>query len=100
MKNSALIASLLASTAVAACGFQSKSEVLLPTAPSSANSSPSAGGGGSSSTSTPTSSSSSSPAPSSSSVFSGIWASSTPNGLPNIGSCSQLQWQITNLTST
>ena len=100
MKYSTLIASLLASTLISACGFQSKSEVLMPTAPSGANSSSSTGGGASSSTSSTSSSSSSTSASSSSSVFSGIWASSTPNGLPNIGSCSELQWQITNLTAT
>ena len=100
MKSSALIASLLASTLVAACGFQSKSERLMPTAPSGTNSSSITDGGGSASPSSPSSSSASTPAPSSSSVFSGTWASSTPNGLPNIGSCTELKWQITNLTST
>jgi hypothetical protein len=87
MKKIGSTAALLASTLVTACNFQSKTNVLMPTAPTTVN--------------TPTGASPSSTSSSSaSSPFAGTWASPTINGLPNISTCTDLQWQISNLTET
>jgi hypothetical protein len=92
MRHIPITAILLATSLVAACGFQSKTSLLAPTAPSS--NSPS----NNTSNNTPTDNRTSSS--SSNSPFAGTWASPTINGLPNIGSCSDLQWQISNLSAT
>lgn len=99
MKNFALFAILLASTLVAACGFQSKTSVLMPTAPSSVNASTSVSASSASSASS-SSSASTSASSTGGSPFAGSWASPTIGGLPNIQSCTNLTWQISNLSPT
>src|SRR5215210_3652614 len=96
MKNIAAVAILLPSVLVTACSFQSKTDVLLPTAPSN----PTSTIGGGTSTSALGASSSAATSSSATSAFAGAWASSPINGLPNVKSCSSLQWQISNLSPT
>src|SRR5215213_11017333 len=96
MSRHAVYALLLTSMLTSACGFQSKSKVLMPTSPSSVNTA----AGSDSSASSGSSGSSSSASSSGGSVFAGTWFSSTMNGLPNISSCSDIKWQISNLTPT
>jgi hypothetical protein len=94
---------LLASMLVTACSFQSKTSLLNPVAPSTVVSEASSGSSsGSSSSPSPAAPSSSSPASSTSteSPFAGTWASGTIGNLPNISSCTNLQWQISNLSPT
>ena len=66
----------------------SKGSLLLPTAPS--------GSAASSASSSSSSSSSAATVP----AAAGTWASPAINGLPNLGSCSNLQWQISSLSET
>jgi hypothetical protein len=89
----ALALTAAASVLLAGCQFQNKSSLLLPTSPSSV----------ASSSGESTSSASSAAAAASSiatSAASGTWASPTIAGLPNISACSDLQWQISNQSST
>jgi hypothetical protein len=80
------------------CQFQNKSELLLPTAPTSASggteiSAGSSGGSGSGSQGSGGSGGSGSSS-ASSSGFSGSWGSPTLPGLPQISSCTDLEWEI------
>jgi hypothetical protein len=72
------VASLLAT----ACGFESKSSVLVPTAPSNNVSA----GGGSGGTST--------------SSYVGTWASQTLTTLPSPSECGNLQWNVTSQSAS
>jgi hypothetical protein len=93
MKHITLIAALLGSVLLTACDFKNKTELLVPTAPSSVSSSTGSTGSSSSTPSSPAPA----PAPatsSASSPFSGTWAGPSFNGLPNITSCTDLRWQI------
>jgi hypothetical protein len=93
MKNIyALTVILAASVALSGCQFQNKSNVLLPTAPSSSTST--------SSNSSSSSSSSSSTTNNAASAAAGTWASPIIAGVPNISNCTNLQWQISNLSAT
>src|SRR5881227_2509318 len=74
----ALALAVAGSMLLTGCQFSNKSSLLLPTAPSTS----SASSANSSSSSTSSSS------------------SSAINGLPNLGSCSNLQWQISSLSET
>lgn len=96
-KNSCtLIVGFVASLLVSGCQFQNKSNVLLPTAPSSTGSSSNSSSGSTSgSSSTP-----STPAPSGSAPAVGTWAAPNLAGLPNISSCTNFQWQISSLSAT
>lgn len=102
MRHLASPVALFASMLLAGCSFQSKTSLLNPMAPSSVAAATSAG---TSSTPAPSSSTSSASAASCSpspdaSPFAGTWASPTIGGLPNISSCTNLQWQISNLSAT
>jgi hypothetical protein len=91
----------LASMLVMGCQFSNKTNLLLPTAPSSSLASSSSGGSSSSSNAAASNSSgASSSAASSAPAAAGTWASPTIAGLPNIASCSDLQWQISSLSAT
>ncbi len=96
MRNITLIATLLGSVLLTACDFQSKTDSLVPTAPSSVTAPT-----GTTSSSSSSSSSSAAAAPSASpasSPFSGTWAGPAFNGLPNITSCTDLRWQIDDMS--
>ena len=105
MKTPSSLVILLASTLVTACGFQSKTTFLMPTSPSNVGA---AAGAGSSSSSAAASAGASASSASSSSAssspteapFAGTWASGTIGNLPNVSSCTNLQWQISNLSPT
>ena len=84
---------MAAAVLLTGCQFSNKSNLLLPTAPS-ANSS------GTSTSSGSSSSSASTVAQAAAAAAAGTWNSPTIAGLPNITSCSNLQWQISNLSST
>jgi hypothetical protein len=89
---------LLVSTVLTGCGFQNKTSVFMPIAPSSV-----AGaltGSGSPGGSTASSSSNSSSTGSAGSEFSGTWASGALPGLPSITSCTDLHWSIANQSAT
>ena len=88
----ALALAVAGSMLLTGCQFSNKSSLLLPTAPSTS----SASSANSSSSSTSSSSSSAATVP----AAAGTWASSAINGLPNLGSCSNLQWQISSLSET
>src|ERR1051325_7367023 len=104
ISKSALLSILLGSLLVGGCEFSNKSNLLTPTAPSGSGSSPSSGSsgstssGGSSSSSSSGSSSGSSTAPTP--AASGTWTAPNISGVPNIGSCTNLQWQISSMSST
>src|SRR5258706_8736171 len=89
----AITVTLAASVMLTGCQFQNKT-TLLPTAPSSANTS-SSSSSSSSSASTTTAASSTSGA-----AAAGTWASPTIAGLPNISTCTNLQWQISSQSAT
>ena len=100
MRNITLIATLLGSVLLNACGFQNKTDLLVPTAPSSVTASTGTTTSSSSSSSS-SSASSAAAAPSASSAsspFAGTWAGPTFNGLPNITSCTDLRWQIDDMS--
>lgn len=71
----------VASLAVTACGFESKSSVLAPTVPSTTSST--GGGGGISTTS-----------------YVGTWASQTLTTLPSASECGNLQWNVTSQSAS
>src|SRR5882672_5178196 len=83
----AITVTLAASVMLAGCQFQNKT-TLLPTAPSSAN------------TSASSSSSTTTAASTSGAAAAGTWASPTIAGLPNISTCTNLQWQISSQSAT
>src|SRR5437667_4998005 len=85
----ALALAVAGSMLLTGCQFSNKSSLLLPTAPSG-----SVGSSASSSASSTSSSAATVPA------AAGTWASSAINSLPNLGSCSNLQWQISSLSET
>jgi hypothetical protein len=83
MKRTLLLLATLAaaSTFATACSVESRSEILLPTAPGALPTVPAA------------------PAPPpSSGSYTGTWTS-VSNTIPSAGSCSNFQWQVTNATS-
>lgn len=92
-----------ASVLLAGCQFSNKTELLLPTAPSSASS---LAGSAPSSTSSGSSSSSSSSSSGTTvtggpvAAAAGSWASPTIAGFPNISACTNLQWQISSESLT
>jgi hypothetical protein len=95
MKHITLIATLLGSVLLTACGFQSKTNLLVPTAPSSVTASTGTTASSSPSPSSPAAGPVASPA---SSPFAGTWAGPSFNGLPNIASCTDLRWQIDDMS--
>jgi hypothetical protein len=102
MKNTfALIAICLASTLLCGCQFMNKSNLLLPTAPSpSLASSTSSGSSSSSGSAASSSNGASASGASSAPAAAGTWASPALAGLPNLTSCSNLQWQISSQSTT
>jgi len=107
MKNICLwAATTVAAVLLAGCQFSNKTNLLLPTAPSSgsspagSSSSPTSSGASSSSSSSSASTSSGTVAGGPVAPAAGSWASPTIAGFPNISACTDLQWQISSESLT
>src|SRR5262245_41163094 len=94
-----LMAALVATIVLTGCQFSNKSNLLTPTAPSNSTASPSSGGSSPSSSGSSGSSSSGSTG-ASVPAAAGTWASPSIAGIPNIGTCGNLQWQIASMSAT
>src|SRR5262245_45959721 len=88
LTKSALPLILLASLTGGGCEFSNKKNLLTPTSPSGSGSSSSSGSSGSSSSGSSGGGAVSTPA------AAGTWAAPNIAGIPNIGTCTDLQWQI------